>query len=108
MKRVNMKQAFVGEPDRSVSDIENLREGNEMAILEVTGGTLSLIIDGDTEDSEVFDNFKHVYGEVILENHKIIRFQLSGDGAANAIVVDLSEETVSEPGLSSVQNLRDT
>jgi hypothetical protein len=103
MKHSNMQQAFVGEDDRSSSNFSTEREGNEQIVLNVTGGTISLVVDGQVPDEEVFESFTHIQGEIALEGGKVLRFQVYGDSACTAMIVDAGEQTVVEPDLNSTQ-----
>jgi len=104
VKRSNMQQAFVGEDDRSSSDFSREREGNEQVILEVTGGTISLVVDGQVPDEKVFEEFSHIQGEITLEGGKVLRFQVYGDSACTAMIVDANEQSVVVPDLNTTQS----
>jgi hypothetical protein len=83
-----MRQAFVGEDDRSSSHFARDRDGNELVSLDVLGGTVSLIVDGAVHDGDVFDHYKHIQGEILMECGKVLRFQLWADGAAVESITD--------------------
>ena len=103
MKRSNMQQAFVGEDDRSSSDFGKERDGNEQVVLKVIGGNVSLVVDGQVDDEDVYEQFTHIQGEICLEGGKVLRIQVYGDSACTAMIVDASEQTIVQPDLNTTQ-----
>lgn len=83
MKRRNVKQAFVGEPDPNQEGLAAENEGRDAIELEVRGGRLLLTVPANTPDDRIFENPGYLSGELTLEDGRVLSFEIQ-DGAVGA------------------------
>jgi CBS domain-containing protein len=106
MKRLNIKDAFVGEP--SGADDGSDEPGDEAVVLSVRGGELTLFVPAGTRDAQVLDQPAAIRGQLRLENERVLSIEIS-DGATGAFFEDESLEfhrrrqASGSVGLSSIE-----
>jgi CBS domain-containing protein len=89
MRRLNIKDAFVGEPTGSEDD--SGQEGDEAVLLAVRGGQVVIVVPPGTSDDKLLDGPPLIRGALRLENERILSFEIQ-DGATGAFVEDESAE----------------
>jgi CBS domain-containing protein len=106
MKRLNVMDAFIGEPD-GVSDGSDL-EGDEAVLLAVRGGEVVVVVTPGTPDERVLHSPSVVRGALRLENERVLSFEIQ-DGATGAFFEEESAELhrrrqqAGSVGLSSIE-----
>ncbi len=75
MKRINIKQAFVGEPNPDQEGIA-AEASDEQVQYEVRSGTFSLVVPSDVADDQVFDNYGTISGELLLDDGTKVSFEI--------------------------------
>jgi CBS domain-containing protein len=106
MKRLNVMDAFIGEPD-GVSDGSDL-EGDEAVLLAVRGGEVVVVVTPGTPDERVLHSPSVVRGALRLENERVLSFEIQ-DGATGAFFEEESAELhrrrqqTGSVGLSSIE-----
>jgi CBS domain-containing protein len=106
MKRLNIKDAFVGEP--SGADDGTDEPGEEAVVLSVRGGEVVLVVPEGTPDGQVLDGPSVIRGALRLENERVLNFEIH-DGATGAFFEDESVELhrrrqqAGSVGLSSIE-----
>src|SRR5919198_4258275 len=106
MKRLNIKDAFVGEP--SGADDGSDEPGEEAVVLSVRGGEVVLVVPEGTPDGQVLDGPSVIRGALRLENERVLNFEIH-DGATGAFFEDESVELhrrrqqAGSVGLSSIE-----
>jgi hypothetical protein len=107
MKRRNVQLAFVGEGNvEQDKDLDHLADGDEAVEIEVTGGTLMLVVRAATPDDRLFEAPSSLGGELVLENGVALSFQIQGDAVGaqfNARPADQQQERTT--GLSSLPDI---
>src|ERR687888_720950 len=77
MKRVNIRDAFVGEPDRHQEGLSNvLDEGLEALLLAIRGGELTVVVRAGTDDARAVQAAECLRGVLRLENERVLRFEI--------------------------------
>jgi CBS domain-containing protein len=89
MKRLNIKDAFVGEPSGAADGSDE--EGDEAVVLAVRGGEIVLVVPSGTPDEQVLGNPSIIRGALRLENERVLSFEIC-DGATGAFFEDESAE----------------
>ena len=106
MKRLNIKDAFVGEPSGMGDGSDE--DGDEAVVLAVRGGEVVVVVPSGTPDEKVFDNPSIVRGALRLENVRVLSFEIY-DGATGAFFeVESAElhrrrQATGSVGLSSIE-----
>ena len=106
MKRLNIKDAFVGEPAGAFDTADE--GGDEAVLLAVRGGQVVVVVPDGTPDERVLENPTVIRGSVRLENERVLSFEIQ-DGATGAFVEDESAELhrrrqeTGSVGLSSIE-----
>jgi CBS domain-containing protein len=106
MRRLNIKDAFVGEPTGSEDASDE--EGDEAVVLAVRGGEVVIVVSPGTPDDKLLDGPPLIRGALRLENERILSFEIQ-DGATGAFVEDESAEMhrrrqeTGSVGLSSIE-----
>ena len=106
MKRLNIRDAFVGEP--SGADDGSDEAGDEAIVLSVRGGEIVVVVPEGTPDGQVLDGPSIVRGALRLENERVLNFEIH-DGATGAFFEDESVELhrrrqeTGSVGLSSIE-----
>jgi hypothetical protein len=101
MKRRNVQQAFVGEPNPNQEGLEAEGEGDDALEIEVRGGRLLLTVPADTPDDEVLGKIEYLSGELILENGESLSFEIQG-AAVGAQWSAKRRSTEQAAGLSTI------
>jgi hypothetical protein len=106
VKRRNVQEAFVGEPTGDpTQSLDNYADGDEAVDIEVRGGKVQLLVPAGTPDGDVFEAQRHIGGELVLEDGRVLSFTIE-DGAvgaqANVIERSGSDRGV---GLSSIPDV---
>ena len=105
MRRLNIKDAFVGEPTGAADSAE--REGDEAVVLAIRGGQVVAVVPPGTPDDRVLDRPTLIRGELRLENGRLLEFAVH-EGATGAFhdteSIDLHRrrEASGAVGLSSI------
>ncbi len=71
MKRIGLTQEFHGEGDHCGEVLQEIGEGHDEVVLDVTGGTISFVVPDDVPDEKVFENNlseRYVCCKLKLEN----------------------------------------
>src|SRR2546423_3279218 len=89
MRRLNVKDAFVGEP--SGVDDGSDDAGDEAVVLTVRGGELVVVVEPGTTDDRVLSAPSVIRGALRLENERVLTFEIH-DGAEGAFFEDESAE----------------
>ena len=106
MKRRNVQEAFVGEPSGGASSaLDNYAEGDEAVEIEIKGGKIMLVVPAGTPDEQVFEERTFVGGDVVLENGKILSFQIQGGAVGAQATVRAHGESDRGVGLSSLPDI---
>jgi CBS domain-containing protein len=91
MKRVNIRDAFVGEPDAGQEGIATERaardEGAEALLLAVRGGEVTLVVPAGTDDARAAQEAECLRGVLRLENERVLTFEIH-DAATGAFFED--------------------
>ncbi|HYU20964.1 MAG TPA: CBS domain-containing protein [Chloroflexota bacterium] len=90
MKRVNIKDAFVGEPDSSQEGVE-AEDSDEAVILAVRGGEIVAVVPAGTPDDSAVAAASTIRGALRLENERVLTFEIH-EGASSAFFEDESAE----------------
>ena len=88
MKRVNIKDAFVGEPTSGQEGI-GTDDGDEAVVLAVRGGEVIAAVPAGTPDDRVIGAAAVVRGALRLENERVLTFEIH-EGASSAFFEDES------------------
>lgn len=83
MKRSNVQQAFVGEPDPNQEGLEAEHEGDDAVEIAVRGGRVMVTVPSSTSDDQVLQHQGYLSGELTLEDGRTLTFELQ-DGAVGA------------------------
>ena len=83
MKRRNVQQAFVGEPDPNQEGIEAQGEGDDSVEVDVRGGRIMVTVSADVPDEKALDQQGYLSGELTLEDGRTLTFEIQ-DGAEGA------------------------
>lgn len=106
MKRYNVQEAFVGEPDGSAGGhLDNYANGDEAVDIEVRGGKIQLVVPAGTPDDGLFDCWTVLGGLVTLEDGRTLNFQIQADSVGAQVAVDLPDEREPGAGLSSIPDV---
>ncbi len=88
MKRVNIKDAFVGEPTWG-HDEAGADEGDEALVLAVRGGEIVAVMPAGTADENAVGAASIIRGALRLENERVLTFEIH-EGASGAFFEDES------------------
>lgn len=106
MKRLNIKDAFVGEPTGSFDTADE--ESDEAVALAVRGGQIVVAVPRGTPDERVLERPIAIRGTIRLENERVLSFEIQ-DSATGAFVEEESaalhrrREETGSVGLSSIE-----
>lgn len=89
MKRLNIRDAFVGEP--TGADDGSEEAGDEAVVLSVRGGEVVVVVPPGTADERVLDGPSIIRGALRLENEQVLSFEIY-DGATGAFFEHESAE----------------
>jgi hypothetical protein len=106
VKRRNVQEAFVGEPTGNpLNSLDNYADGDEAVDIEIRGGKIQLLVPAGTPDDAVFDSRTFLGGELLLEDGRVLSFQIQ-DGAVGAQAAVRSEDEQDRGvGLSSIPDV---
>jgi CBS domain-containing protein len=90
MKRVNIKDAFVGEPTSSQEGVE-ADDSDEALVLAVRGGELVVVVPSDTPEDSALSAASVIRGALRLENERVLTFEIH-EGATSAYFEDESAQ----------------
>ena len=88
MKRVNIKDAFVGEPASSQEGVE-ADDSDEAIVLAVRGGELVVVVPAGTPEESAVGDASVIRGALRLENERVLTFEIH-EGASSAYFEDES------------------
>ncbi len=88
MKRVNIKDAFVGEPTSSQEGFE-ADDSDEALVLAVRGGELVVVVPAGTPEDGAVSAASVIRGALRLENERVLTFEIH-EGATSAYFEDES------------------
>jgi CBS domain-containing protein len=88
MKRVNIEDAFVGEPSPSQAGVE-AQDSDEAIVLTVRGGELVVVVPSGTPDEGAVGAAGLIRGALRLENERVLTFEIR-EGASGAFFEDES------------------
>ena len=83
MKRRNVQQAFVGEPNPNQEGLEAQDEGDDAVEFEVQQGRVMVTVPATIPDDQVLANPGYLSGELTLEDGRTLTFEIQ-DGAVGA------------------------
>ena len=86
MKRVNIKDAFVGEPSGSQEEF-GADDSDEAVVLAVRGGEVIAVVPAGTPEDRVVGAAAVVRGALRLENERVLTFEIH-EGASSAFFED--------------------
>jgi hypothetical protein len=106
VKRRNVQEAFIGEPTGDpTQSLDNYAEGDEAVDIDVRGGKIQLLVAAGTPDGDVFEARTFLGGELVLEDGRVLSFQIQ-DGAIGAqAAVHEGAESDRGVGLSSIPDV---
>jgi len=106
VKRRNVQEAFIGEPTGDpTQSLDNYAEGDEAVDIDVRGGKVQLLVPAGTLDDDVFEARTFLGGELVLEDGRVLSFQIQ-DGAIGAqAAVHKAVESDRGVGLSSIPDV---
>jgi hypothetical protein len=102
MKRRNVQQAFVGEPNPNQEGLAAEHEGDDAIELEARGGRLLLTVPAATPDDQVLEHQGYLSGELTLEDGRVITFEIQ-EGAVGAQWNVRKAEAEASAGLSTLE-----
>jgi len=88
VKRVNIRDAFVGEPTSSQAGVE-AEDSDEAIVLAVRGGEVVVVVPPGTPDEHAVSVASVIRGTMRLENERILTFEIH-EGASSAYFEDES------------------
>ena len=103
MKRRNVQQAFIGEPDPNQEGIEAAASGEDAVEVDIRGGRLLTTIPAGTPDDQVFAHKGYLSGELTLEDGRTLTFEIH-DGAVGAQWNVTEGPHEGRAGLSTLEN----
>ena len=83
MRRRNVQQAFVGEPDPSPDVQTTAYDGEDAVEYDVQGGRVMVTVQAGTPDDQVLAHQGYLSGELTLEDGRTLTFEIQ-DGAVGA------------------------
>jgi hypothetical protein len=104
MKRRNVQQGFVGEPDPNQEGLEADNEGDDAVEIEISGGRVMVTVPASTPDDRVLERRGYLSGELTLENGLMLTFEIQ-DGAEGAqwnVLADQPAKKAEEPSREGV------
>jgi CBS domain-containing protein len=90
VKRVNIKDAFVGEPTSSQEGVD-ADDSDEALVLAVRGGELVVVVPADTPEEGAVSAASVIRGALRLENERVLTFEIH-EGASSAYFEDESAQ----------------
>jgi len=106
VKRRNVQEAFVGEPTGDpTQSLDNYAEGDEAVDIEVRGGKIQVLVPAGTPDDDVFEAHTFLGGELVLEDGRVLSFQIQEGAVGAQAAVHTATEEDRGVGLSSIPNV---
>lgn len=106
MKRVNIKEAFVGEPDPNEEGINAVGNSNDAVELKVESGAITLIVPPNTADPKVMNKAVGLQGELKLEGGRQVTFWIYEEAENAGFLADeTARPEPTEPGQGMVDDL---
>jgi CBS domain-containing protein len=88
MKRLNIRDAFVGEPNAGQEGLAKEHDaGSEALLLAIRGGELTLVVPEGTDDARAAEAAECIRGVLHLENERVLTFEIQS-GATGAFFDD--------------------
>lgn len=100
MRRLNLMQAYPGEPTLALDGLDTIGESNELVEFDVVGGKLQVVVPANTSDEDVLEEpwlTRIVCIELKLDTGQTVRFAIPRFNR-DAVMVDLSSEPGQEQG----------
>jgi len=80
VKRVNIRDAFVGEPNAGQEGLsQEHNQGSEALLLAVRGGELTVVVPAGTDDGRAVQEAELIRGVLRLENERVVTFEIQAD-----------------------------
>jgi hypothetical protein len=98
MRRLNLIQAYPGEPTLSLDGPDAMDVGNELVEFDVTGGKLQVIVPANTPDDEILEEpwlTRIVCIELKLDTGETVRFAIPRF-TRDAILVEIGSDLIAE------------
>ena len=108
MKRRNVQEAFIGEPSGSgTSDahMDNYADGDEAVDIEVRKGMVQVVVPAGTSDESLFESGTFLGGEVVLEDGRVLTFQIQGGAVGAQFAVESRPSSDDAEGLSTLPTI---
>ena len=106
MKRRNVQEAFIGEPTGDpMQSLDNYAEGDEAVDIAVRSGKVQLLVPAGTPDDDVFEAQTFIGGELVLEDGRILSFQIQEDAVGAQVAVRSDDQMDRGVGLSSIPDV---
>jgi hypothetical protein len=106
VKRRNVQEAFVGEPTGDpTQSLDNYADGDEAVDIDVRGGKVQLLVPAGTSDDDVFEAHTFLGGELVLEDGRVLSFQIQEGAVGAQAAVHAATEEDRGVGLSSIPNV---
>jgi hypothetical protein len=105
MKRRNVQQAFVGEPNPNQEGLAAEHQGDDAVEFQTRGGRLILTVPAETPDDRVLEHQGYLSGELLLEDGRVLSFEIQ-EGAVGAqwnLKPSAEPEAESGTGLSTLE-----
>jgi hypothetical protein len=110
MKRRNVQQAFVGEPNPNQEGLAVTDDGDDAVEFDLRGGRVMVTVPADLPDDLVLEQSGYLSGELLLEDGRRLSFEIQ-DGAVGAqwnVLNDAPIKSASAPsgegvGLSTLE-----
>jgi len=90
VKRVNIRDAFVGEPTSSQEGVQ-AEDSDEAIVLAVRGGEVVVVVPADTPEEHALGAASVIRGALRLENERVLTFEIH-EGASSAYFEDESAQ----------------
>jgi hypothetical protein len=95
MKRRNVQQAFIGEPNPNQEGLAVQSEGEDAVEIDLRGGRVMVTIPAATPDDQVLQHQGYLSGELQLEDGRTLSFEIQ-DGAVGAQWNVLDEQKIKQ------------
>ena len=106
MKRVNIKEAFVGEPNPNQEGLNAAESGNDAVEYKVESGAITLIVPPNVSDPKVMLKASGIQGELKLEGGRQVTFWIYEDAENAGFMADeTARPEPTEPGQGMTDDL---
>lgn len=79
MKRRNVQQSFVGEPNPNQEGLAIEGEGQDAVEIEIRGGRVMLTVPATTSDDAIYEQRGYLSGELTLEDGRTLTFEIQDE-----------------------------